>query len=76
MDLTPDEIIAAYLAELERVHGKKFARAAIVEYQGSWFYVSHPTLKGNRYVVNPLTRPLRRRQLLEMIDQLRGESSG
>jgi hypothetical protein len=35
MDPTPEEIIIAYRAELERVHGKKFARAAIVEYRGS-----------------------------------------
>jgi hypothetical protein len=75
MDPTPEEIIAAYLAELERIYGKKFAQAAIVEYHGSWFYVSHPTRKGKEYKVNPLTRPLRRRQLLEMIDHLRSESS-
>lgn len=37
MDLTPDEMIAAYLKELERVYGKKFARAAIVDYRGSRF---------------------------------------
>lgn len=72
MELTPDEIIAAFFAEIERVYGRDYASRTTLFYRHSWFYFSLPIVHPSGLVeFNPYPRPLRKGQVLEKLEELR-----
>lgn len=75
MDLAPQELISLFWEEAARIYGDDYADHTICEYggRGGWFYVSFPYQKGGRWVVNPLSKPMRRRELIALLDDLRGK---
>jgi hypothetical protein len=72
-ELSPDDLIAAYRYELQRVNGKEYALACLVEYRKGWFYVHYPIKEGKDYRVSPVSKPIRRGELIRMIEELRGK---
>ena len=70
-DLSPQEIVAAYRAELERVYSRAYAQACILDYAYGWYYISHPVERLGDYEVNPIARPHRKTEVLKMLAALR-----
>ncbi len=73
---TPEELVRILRSELERTRGRDYARACLIEAgKVGWFYVCYPRRVGNRWESQPISKPMRRPQIIALIEQLKTEPS-
>lgn len=74
--MTPEELCLAYRAELERLYGKERAEKSHVSHYKGWFYIAKAIRYSDNSVghVGPVSA-YRKKQVLEMLETLRGRES-
>lgn len=63
MDLTPDELCAAYREQLRRLYGDEIAQKAQVDYKRGWYYIAITWAS--------IVQPYREVQVLAMLEALK-----